>query len=78
MNVTVPLKDAEDNHFTKCATASFAFNTSRTEERFVNFNLSRKWRLGIAIFDETLSDRCQISVDRISIQTGQLGDLSSF
>lgn len=78
MDMTVPLKDAEDDRFTECSASSFSFDAPCTKERFVNFNLSKKWRLSIAIFDESLPDRLQISVDSVAIQAGQFSDLGSF
>ena len=67
INVTVPLKDAKDNRFAVCATASFAFDATRTKERFVNFNLSREGRLSLTIFDQALPDFCEISINRVAI-----------
>ena len=39
VNVTVPLKDAEDYGFAKSTPASFAFDATGAKERFVDFNL---------------------------------------
>ena len=55
--MAVPLKDAEDDRFAKSAPASFALDAFGTEERFVNFNLSRKGRLGVTVVDEAQPDR---------------------
>jgi len=67
VNVTVPLKDAKDDCFTVCAPASFPFDAACTKERFVNFNLSRKGRLSLTIFDQALPNFCEISINRVAI-----------
>ena len=70
IDVTVPLKDAKDDRFTQSTTASFAFDTTCSKERFVDFNFSRKGGLGIAIFDQSQPDRFQISIDGIAAEAG--------
>jgi len=53
VDMTVPLKDAKDDRFAKCAAASFALDASGTKERFIDFNLSGEGRLVIAIIDQS-------------------------
>ena len=67
IDVTVPLKDAEDDRFTKGTTTSFTLDAPCAEERFVHFNLSRKGRLGIAIFGQALPNFGKITIDSITI-----------
>jgi hypothetical protein len=64
--VTAPLKDAEDDCFAICTTASFAFDAPRTKEGFVNFYLSREGKLRLTIFDQALPNFGEISIDCIA------------
>jgi len=75
IDVTVPLKDAKDDRFSKSTAPSFALDAAGTEERFVHFNLSRKGRLGSAIIGKSLSNCFQITVNGIATQTRETGYL---
>ena len=71
----IAFKDTENNCFAESSTATFSFYASGTKVAFINFNLSRKRRLPFTIFGDSLPNFSEVSVDSISIQTGDFCNL---
>jgi len=71
----VAFEDTKDNCFSKGSSASFSFYSSSAEEAFINFYLSRKWRLSFAEFGNSHSDFVKVSVDGVPVKAGNLSNL---
>ena len=76
IHVSIAFKDSKDDGFTSGAPASFAFGSSGTKVRFINFNLTTKRRFVLAKLSNASSNRLQILVHRITTKMGQFGYLS--
>ena len=69
INAPVSFVDAEDDGFTACAATALATHTARSEVTFIGFNFARERRLAFAVLSDDVPRQCQITVDRIAIQT---------
>ncbi len=78
INFPVTLEQAEYRHFLKSSPSPFAPDAPTTEITFVNLNLPAQGRLGLAERGEAFPEMPAIKVDRVAVQTGELGYFSGF
>ena len=55
VDFAVTFEDTENNCFAISTSATFPFDSTCAEERFIDFNLSRKWRLLLTKFSQTFT-----------------------
>ena len=72
----IAFEDPEDGCFAERPAPSLAFDTPGAEVGFVDFDLTGKRRLGLAIFCNTYTNASQIAVNCISVEASDRGDLS--
>lgn len=77
LSIDTPLafKDPKNDGLAVSAPASFSFNPPWAKERFIHFNLSAERRSSVTKFNQAKTNSLEITVDRVSAQPGQCGDL---
>ena len=73
----ISFKDSKYNSLSIGSSTSFAFDTLCSKEGFINFYFSRKRRFLFTVFSDSFSDCFKISINRITVQSGNLCYLSS-
>ena len=76
INRAIAFEDTEDGCFAERPAPSLALDAPGTEVGFVDFDLTGKRRLGLAIFCDTDANASQITVDCIPVEASDRGDLS--
>src|SRR5205085_10137654 len=69
IDTTIPFINAKDDSLASCTTSSLATDAPSPEVRFIQFDITRERRLSLAVLSDSLANQCQITVDRIAIQT---------
>src|SRR5260221_4942010 len=78
INLSLPLEQAEHRHLLKSTTPAFAPNTPAAKITFINLDLAAQRRLGLAERGDARPEMVQVEIDRVAVQSGQLGDFSGF
>ena len=76
VDITVAFEDAKDRRLAESTTASFAFDASGAEVRFIDFDLASERRLALTILRNALTDASKISGDGVAVKARQRSDLS--
>lgn len=75
VNVTIGFEHAEDGRLTEGTTPSLALDNACTKVGIVHLDLTREWRLGLAVFSNAFTDASQITVDGVAVEARQGSDL---
>ncbi len=67
IDLAVSFVNTEDDRFAAGSASSLAADTLCTKVRFVQLDLSCKWRFALAIKSYRAADQCQITIDRITV-----------
>jgi hypothetical protein len=75
VDFSIALVDAVHNRFSTRTSSANAFVAPRSEIRLVDFDVSRKWALILAVIGHSRADGDYVGVDCVAAHAGQYGDL---
>jgi len=75
INTAVSFVDAEDDGLASRPASALATHATRPEVRFIQLDIAGKGRFTLAMLGDNLTNQSHITVDRITIQTCQNGNL---
>jgi len=75
VDLAVALEDAEDDRLARSAAPALPLDVACPEERFIDFDLSRKRGLLLGMLGQPFADRPKETIHGVAVQVGQLGDL---
>ena len=75
VDLAMSLAHTKHDRLSACTSASFAFDTTRPEVAFVNFDVSSERSLELARLSHALAQRREQTVHRVAVQRGELRDL---
>ena len=75
VDLAMSLAHTKHDRLSACTSASFAFDTTRPEVAFVNFDVPSERSLELARLSHALAQRREQTVHRVAVQRGELRDL---
>jgi hypothetical protein len=75
VDFSIALVDAKHDRFAPSTTSANTFGPPSSEVGLVDFDVSGKRRLVLAVFSDSSADGHKVGVDCVATQTGQFGDL---